>query len=199
MTLLSASVPINLWYRIINLHIKPKPNIVCSLRFTQIKIEKKKQKNEKATSPHLGGSARCTMLGSVEGAESPLSAGASEAASTPVSEGASTTRDGLGSGRARDDIGAASSLPSVSASCSKLSALAVGAMTRGIEVTPSSTVVVPTAAEVTASSSMVVPTAIVVAASAGDDVAALSTGGCVVAASASAGGAASRPPCIVDV
>ena len=132
MTLLSASVPINLWYRIINLHIKPKPNIVCSLWFTQKNFgKKKKQKSEKATSPHLGGSARCTMSGSVEGAESPSSAGASEAASTPVSEGASTTRDGLGSGRARDDIGAASSLPSVSAACSKMSALAVGATMRG--------------------------------------------------------------------
>ena len=97
------------------------------------KIEKKKQKNEKATSPHLGGSARCTMSGSVEGAESPLSAGASEAASTPVSEGASTMRDGLGSGGARDDVGAASSLPSVLAACSKLSAPAVGATTRGGE------------------------------------------------------------------
>ena len=107
------------------------------------------------------------MSGSVEGAESPSSAGASEAASTPVSEGASTTRDGLGSDGARDDVGAASSLPSVSAACSKMSALAVGAATRGGEVALSSTVVVPTAAEVAPSSSMVVPTATVAAASAG--------------------------------
>jgi hypothetical protein len=46
---------------------------------------------------------------------------------------------------------------------------------------------------------MVMPTATVVAASAGDGVAALSKGGCVVAASAPAGGAASRWPCIVYV
>ena len=115
-----------------------------------------------------------------------------------VDAGASTTRDGLGPGGVQD-VGAASSLPSVSAACSKMSALAVGAATRGGEVAPSSTVVVPTAAEVAPSSSMVVPTTTVVAASAGDGVAALSTGGCVAAASASAGGAVSRPPCIVDV
>ena len=83
-----------------------------------------------------------------------------------VNAGASTTRDRLGPGGARD-VGAASSLPSVSAACSKLSALAVGAAMRGSEVAPSSTVVVPTAAEVAPSSTMVVPTATVVAASAG--------------------------------
>jgi len=115
-----------------------------------------------------------------------------------VDAGASTTRDGLGPGGVQD-VGAASSLPSVSAACSKLSALAVGAATRGSEVAPSSTVVVPTAAEVAPSSSMVVPTATTVAKARVDGVVALSTSGCVAVASASAGGAASRPSCIVDV
>ncbi|XP_066351151.1 uncharacterized protein [Miscanthus floridulus] len=127
-----------------------------------------------------------------------VGAGAGVATSTLGSRGASTTRDRLGPGGTRD-VGAASSLLSASAASSKLSESAVGAATRGGELTSSSSVVVPMAAEVDTSSSMVVPTATVVPASAGDGVATLSTGGCVVAVSAPAGGATSRPPCIAYV
>lgn len=142
------------------------------------------------------------MSRSVERIESPSSAGADdEATSMPVSGGASTARDEAELGGAQG-VGAASSLPSALADCSRLSAPVAGAATRDIEVDP--TAGMPWSSWSWSCrwspcscpcSSVLMSMAAVVAASLDDGVAVLRRGG-VVAASAQDDGAASRPPCI---
>lgn len=108
--------------------MEPKANIVYSLRSTHKKVKKiveTKCRNKKAKRLHHHTwegvhIAPCQAASSEH--KSPSSAGADEAASMPVSGGASTARDGAGAeaGRAHG-VGTASSLPSASAACSKLS------------------------------------------------------------------------------